>query len=203
MTNMVTQRKYARREVERRWLVDLGGIVGWQELPSRRIDDLYIEGTRLRLRKVTFPGGSAQFKLGCKEQDEGSPHPWLTNIYLDAAEYEALNGLNGLRVTKTRYSLEGGALDVPDQSDRPVIFEREFESEALAEMYEPPTFTREEVTARGTLSDALSAAPSGSARLVCQFTPVEGQSQCRVSLRDAKEPPFESSIARTGGELGS
>lgn len=98
--------KYARIEVERRFLLD--------NLPSglntesihHRIKDNYIPDTRLRLRRVESPSGEViALKLGQKYR---APHQQayqsvMTNIYLNADEYRILAQLGGRFVTKRRY----------------------------------------------------------------------------------------------------
>jgi hypothetical protein len=98
------QSKYARIERERRWLArELPG-----DLPARyeRIDDLYLAGTRLRLRRVSDPDGVViQRKLGQKELIPGSPatHTRITTLYLSAAEYALFEKLPGARLSKRRH----------------------------------------------------------------------------------------------------
>ena len=41
----MTPGKYARPEIERRWLVDLARVPGWEQLPRRHIEDLYLRWT--------------------------------------------------------------------------------------------------------------------------------------------------------------
>jgi CYTH domain-containing protein len=100
--------KYARFELERRFLVD--------HLPERkaqdqgwRITDRYINKTRLRLRRMEpLAGGEAVLKLGQKEVP--SPPDFsrmtITNIYLSPDEYEVFAVLPARELRKTRYSLE-------------------------------------------------------------------------------------------------
>ncbi len=68
----------------------------------------------------------------------------MTNIYLTADEYGVLAALPSTELTKKRYSLEGGYLDVPlDVALRP-RWEREFESMDAAREFSPPAFVLEE-----------------------------------------------------------
>mgnify|MGYP001300036468 CR=1 FL=1 len=96
--------KYARIERERRWLA--------RELPHDlaahfdRIEDLYVAGTRLRLRRVSDPSGRViQRKLGQKELLPGSPptHTRITTVYLSEPEYALLETLPGARLRKRRH----------------------------------------------------------------------------------------------------
>ncbi len=92
--------KYARHERERRFLVR-------SEPPtlhaSRRIEDRYLDGTRLRLRHVRAREQSV-YKLTQKVRiDELDPAAvFVTNIYLSADEYLRLSTLAGSTVAKTR-----------------------------------------------------------------------------------------------------
>lgn len=92
--------KYARPERERRFLVQ-------DEVPSgeaaRLVEDRYLDGTRLRLRRVTL-GGQSVHKLTQKVRPvESDPSEVLiTNMYLSEDEYSFLSTLPGSVVVKTR-----------------------------------------------------------------------------------------------------
>ena len=100
--------KYARFELERRFLVDRPpeGIAedrGW------RISDRYIKNTHLRLRRMQpIHGGEVVFKLGQKHVP--SPPDFsrttITNIYLSPGEYAVLAELEALELHKLRHSIE-------------------------------------------------------------------------------------------------
>ncbi len=97
--------KYAQIEYERRFLL--------RQLPTdldhndfTRIDDVYIPGTRLRLRKMTTPSGEIlALKLTQKysQPDMPATETIITNFYLNEAEYGELAGLNGRSLTKHRH----------------------------------------------------------------------------------------------------
>lgn len=148
--------KYAIAEVERRWLVELSAVGPLEALAFREIEDLYLLGTGLRLRKVLQPSGGAVFKF-CKKYGKTSllSQP-TTNLYLSEAEYNLLAQLSGRRVRKRRYAIAGGALDLYDRGEL-AVFEVEFQSEAEAERYIPPSFVREEVTNNASYSGAALA----------------------------------------------
>ena len=148
--------KYAITEVERRWLVNLDAVGSLEALSFREIEDQYIPGTGLRLRKMHGPSGKAVFKF-CKKYGKVSAlaEP-TTNLYLTEVEYGLLARLAGHRVRKRRYSIAGGSLDVYSQSG-PAVFEAEFNSEAEAEGYKPPSFVGEEITNNATYSGAALA----------------------------------------------
>lgn len=96
--------KYARLEYERRFLVsevpDLSGMA------FRLIEDLYLDGTRLRLRKITRPGEQEpQYKL-CKKYpgDDADLIP-IANLYLTKQEHDVLRALSGKGIRKRRYNI--------------------------------------------------------------------------------------------------
>jgi CYTH domain-containing protein len=91
--------KYARVERERRFLV-----VG--EPPAlgepRLIEDRYLDGTTLRLRRLTV-GGDTVLKLTQKVRwAAGLVEVSTTNTYLSPDEFERLSALPGVPLTKTR-----------------------------------------------------------------------------------------------------
>ena len=62
--------KYAHWVAERRFLVDGRNMPALDDSAARGIEDLYIDGGRLRLRKITMPGGAEpEFKLAKKYAD--------------------------------------------------------------------------------------------------------------------------------------
>jgi CYTH domain-containing protein len=92
--------KYARPERERRFLVGASAPTGDA---GRLIEDRYLEGMSLRLRRVS---GNGQFvyKLTQKVRpDERDPSEVLvTNMYLTEGEYARLCLLPGRELVKTR-----------------------------------------------------------------------------------------------------
>jgi CYTH domain-containing protein len=98
--------KYARIEWERRWLVDsirrppLNGE--WMTM----IEDRYIDGTRMRLRRMTRPAlGEVKWKLTKKyETHDPSARP-IVSSYLTRAEYEVFSHLPARELVKRRYHL--------------------------------------------------------------------------------------------------
>ena len=80
---------------------------------ARLVEDRYLPGTALRLRRVTAPDGSVVHKLGKKYPGAGLSSRPMTNIYLDAAEYAALAALPAALLVKRRHDVGGGfAIDV-------------------------------------------------------------------------------------------
>jgi CYTH domain-containing protein len=93
--------RYARPERERRFLV-VGSPP--REGPARLIEDRYLTGTSLRLRRVRV-GGDTVHKLTQKVRVRGDD-PFevaLTNTYLERAEYALLRELPAGVLRKTRY----------------------------------------------------------------------------------------------------
>ena len=139
--------KYSALEIERRWLVDLSLIDDLGDFPYRLIEDLYIADSRLRLRKIIEHSGNAIFKLG-KKYGKSSPlvEP-ITTLYLTEIEHKQLSSLPGAFISKRRYAIARGSLDIyPSVPPGIAIFELEFESEASARSYRPPHFVTTEVT---------------------------------------------------------
>jgi CYTH domain-containing protein len=98
--------KYARIELERRFL--LGGLPPGVDPASgyRQLEDLYFPGTSLRLRRVTAPSGEVvELKLNQKLEHEPriSSHRIITSFYLGPADYRHLAQLRGARLAKRRY----------------------------------------------------------------------------------------------------
>jgi len=78
----------------------------------RLIEDRYLPGTELRLRKVTASDGTIVFKLGKKYPGAGLSSRPMTNIYLDAAEYAVLAALPAATLVKRRQDAgEGIVID--------------------------------------------------------------------------------------------
>jgi|HubBroStandDraft_6_1064221.scaffolds.fasta_scaffold166644_2 CYTH domain-containing protein len=152
--------KYSIEEIERRWLVDLARIGDYQAFPRRTIQDRYLSGTGLRLRKIQPSDGEPVYKLGKKYGKGASFAEPITNIYLSPQEYAALVGLDGRSVRKVRYAFAGGSLDMySNPNDGLAIFELEFPSLAAADSYVPPPFVREEITDNPHYSGAALAFP--------------------------------------------
>jgi hypothetical protein len=132
--------KYSQLEIERRWLVDLSRIdldcLGEPEI----IEDRYLVGTRLRLRKMSGPKGDV-FKFVKKYGRSGWAEP-ITNLYLDQGEYDVIASLPARCVRKSRFRLDGGSLDLFGEF---AIFEKEFPSIEAAEDYQPGAFVVREL----------------------------------------------------------
>ena len=145
----MTTPKYAQVELERRWRVTQTKLPRLESLPCKRIEDKYLTGTRLRLRKVTAKvtdGPDTVYKL-CKKYGKTHLSEAIVNVYLTQSEYDVLNALPGSCLEKLRYVLESGALDVFGASlSGLMLFELEFATEQKAFSYTPPDFAACEVT---------------------------------------------------------
>lgn len=97
--------RYAVIERERRFLlaqlpVDLN------QAQFTLIEDVYVNNTRLRLRKMTAPDGAVlDLKFGHKfvAADQPAHHTTMTNFYLNEAEFALLSTLSGRRLVKKRF----------------------------------------------------------------------------------------------------
>ena len=106
--------KYARVEEERRFLLssfpadlDIDG-------PFVRIIDHYIDGTRLRLRRIdTSDGKALVYKLGQKYRSPElkAYQTLMTNIYLHETEYDLFLRLPHSPLDKVRYSYHHDGFD--------------------------------------------------------------------------------------------
>jgi CYTH domain-containing protein len=151
------ERLLAWVHVERRASLEGG------EHSCREIDDLYIAGTRLRLRKVTGPSAGVTFKVGKKYGKRVGYAEPITNVYLSEQEYERLAALPGERACKRRYAVCGGSLDVYLEPVAGVaVFEIELHDEGAAASYQPPGFALREITHDEAFSGAALAAAGRS-----------------------------------------
>jgi CYTH domain-containing protein len=105
--------KYARVERERRFL--LLGVPAGPCIRRAEISDLYVAGTRLRLRRAVETTATATTTVRKLTQKIPAPDggPGLiSTLYLNEVEYEVLATLPGARLTKTRYSVPPLGVDV-------------------------------------------------------------------------------------------
>ena len=153
MTSVTIRRmpssKYARVEVERRFL--LGGVPeGAEVLAVHEIDDRYLDGTRLRLRRMALVGGPTQLKLTQKvpDADGRGRQGEITTLYLSEAEHAALARMPGAALTKSRLSIAPYGIDVFHGALAGLFLaEVEFASVEAAAALVPAGFCRAEVTA--------------------------------------------------------
>ena len=145
--------KYARAEVERRFLLDPIPI---DSVEPRQITDHYLDGTQLRLRKVEEPGVPTVYKLGHKQRpdpDDGTV-VFHTTIYLTESEYLLLLGLPSHELHKTRSWLSVGRRDAivdvfHGALEGLVLLEVGFDDRAEAEAFIPPAWVGAETALSG------------------------------------------------------
>ena len=145
--------RYPRPERERRFAVaappDLAGAV-----ESHLVEDRYVVGTRLRLRRMTpVGGGPARHKLGHKVRPDQLDSGLVlhTTVPLTAAEYDLLAVLPGVDLRKVRHVLvESGrrlAVDVFEgRLQGLVLLEVELDEGTDGGAFVPPAFAGAEVT---------------------------------------------------------
>ena len=159
--------KYTKLERERRFLVAPAALPALGA-EFAHYADLYLTGTRLRLRVMTEqPAGRVIYKLTQKRQEPDARVRRITTLYLSRAEYDAFAGLGGARLSKRRHRVTSRGLDwgidvFEGALAGLVLSEREFESEAELHAAAPPSFAALEVTddAAFTGGALASSAPS-------------------------------------------
>jgi CYTH domain-containing protein len=139
--------RYSKLELERRWLVDRRRLPDLAGRPYRRIDDLYLDGGRLRLRAISHPNGARELKLGKKYERSHPAGGPITTLYLTDGEYAAFSSLPGARLAKRRYAVDGFSLDVFEGALTGLaLAEVEVESPAALDAIQPPAWALREVT---------------------------------------------------------
>ena len=142
--------KYTRLEFERRWLVDTAASPALTGLDVILTEDRYIEGTRLRLRRMTR-GGRTVFKLTRKyvtARPEARP---IVTAYLTEREHAVFAALPARVMTKRRFNLAIAgrcwSLDVFEgQLAGLELVEAEAADEVALAALVPPTWAGKEVT---------------------------------------------------------
>ncbi len=158
--------KYARPELERRWLVDATLRPPVETLKFVFIEDRYLADSRLRLRRMARSDGSIVCKLTKKyDSDRPEARPIVT-AYLTEAEHAMLAALPGRMLRKRRYHVAHGGLAWNlDRFEGPLagfeLTEVEAPDEATLAALVPPPWAAKEVThdARyqcGTLAQTLT-----------------------------------------------
>ena len=161
--------KYACVERERRWLC---AEVPWPLVAATEaITDLYVTGTRLRLREAIPADGGAPMRRLSRKGDVSSAVRLLTSIYLAPEEFALLSSLPGRRLMKTRHRLKpmpGAAHLSVDVFEGPlaglIMAEAEFDDMASLEAFATLDFAVREVTDDGRYSGgalAISGLPEG------------------------------------------
>jgi len=141
--------KYARTEFERRWLVGKAARPSLEGVPSTRIEDRYIDGSRLRLRRMSRPDlGETKWKLTKKyEYADASARPIVT-AYLTEPEYKLLRALPACELVKTRYHLwfDGHWWSLDVFASGLELVEAEADDAASLAALVPPAWATKEVT---------------------------------------------------------
>ena len=96
--------KYARFELERRWRVDGNARPDTAGFEPTLIEDRYLDGTRLRLRRMTR-GERVVCKLTKKYETERPEARPVVTAYLTEAEYAVLAALPARAIRKRRYAI--------------------------------------------------------------------------------------------------
>ena len=171
--------KYAQVERERRFLVrEVPRAEPWAR---RAITDLYLEGTRIRLRQsVGIVDGQVEVvrKLTQKLPDVlpvGGRRGTITTMYLDEAEYESLSSLSGRWLTKERLSFPSLGVDVfQGRLAGLIIAEVEFSDDDAMLQFVAPSWCRAEITEHdgltgGNLARIAMLEPGDAARALAEL----------------------------------
>lgn len=154
---------YTKPEIERRWLLQSGEVWDVQATREREIEDRYIDGTRLRLRRVVENGLAPIYKIGKKYEPVQFGFHHVVSTYLSEAEYRLLSSLPARIARKRRLSVHGGALDIYEAPNKRLnIFEVEFSSKEAAAGYLPPFGVDKEITDDPSYSGHALAVPEAA-----------------------------------------
>ena len=142
---------YTVVEHERRWLCR--AVPRALIVRTETITDLYVTGTRLRLREARpVGGGAAKLRLS-RKADVDSRTRLITSIYLPEEEFAVLaTSLPGPRITKIRHRLQSppGALMSVDEFrgelEGLIMVETECTTPDLLAAFPIPDFASREVT---------------------------------------------------------
>ena len=156
--------KYARLEIERRWLVDATAVGELANVPYRLIEDLYIGESRLRLRKITDPSGTAMLQVRQEIRETfaavGADHEPVFDRGRVPSSSRALPG--SLRRSAAIRSPAAPSTCTNGRDAGFMIFELEFEDEAAARRFRPPHFVTTEITGDAAFSGfALASSSAG------------------------------------------
>jgi CYTH domain-containing protein len=166
--------KYARVEIERRFLID---VVPAEAVEPTKITDHYITGTHLRLRKVEEPDGPTVYKLAHKQRPDADVGTVVlhTTIYLTEAEYTLLLSLPARELRKTRAHIaldqHAGIVDAFEGAlEGLVVLEVGFESREERDAFSPPAWAGAETTLSGGELASMSS-DELAARVAAARTP--------------------------------
>lgn len=156
--------KYAHVERERRWRVDPRLRPELEGLPWVAIEDRYIRGTRLRLRRTSNAAPDVEsYKLTKKYEGADPQERLIVTVYLTLAEHKLLAGLEADPLAKRRYRLAFGGLDWSlDRFAGPLegleLLEVEAPDAAELGLLRPPPWAGGEITADPRFEGATLAA---------------------------------------------
>lgn len=144
------ERKYARRERERRFLFE-AQPAGHVER-TVRIADRYLANTRMRLRQAAelAPDGTERsiiYKLTQKLPGPGGGPGLITTMYLTSDEYDLVSLLPAASLHKTRLSIPPLGVDLFEGALTGLVLgEVEFSDDETMAAFVPPVGARAEVT---------------------------------------------------------
>lgn len=143
--------KYLGVERERRWICRFVPRDLIEQ--SHEVSDVYVTGTRLRLREARPVGGGPAMLRLTRKMDVDAHTRLLTSIYLSEHEFALLAAaLRGPRIRKLRHTLRphaGATLSVDEFQDELaglILAEAEFETDDAMRGFAPPDFVEREVT---------------------------------------------------------
>jgi CYTH domain-containing protein len=145
---MQPQHKYARIELERRFLLDQ--FPGHANVVRvRRITDRYIDATGLRLREQNDGSGLTVYKLTQKIPARAgeAQQALITSMYLTRDEFDVLAQLPAKMLSKTRYSVPPFGIDLFEGTLKGLVLaEAEFDSAIEAQALVLPWFILHDVS---------------------------------------------------------
>jgi CYTH domain-containing protein len=153
-TIVVESSKYARIERERKFLLDRYPGDLTPAAPHVQITDNYLTGTRLRLRKIRDPKTNKwtlKFTQKFAPNSQDLSRTMITNVYLNAHEYNMLSVFEANEIRKNRYRFEhhgrhyGIDVFLGDLMGL-ILAEISFETDDELKKFQPPPFAVAEVT---------------------------------------------------------
>jgi CYTH domain-containing protein len=143
--------QYTAVERERRWLCR--EVPRTHVVQTEAITDLYVTGTRLRLREARpVDGGTPMLRLSRKAEIDLHTR-LITSIYLSEAEFAVLAAaLSGVRIAKHRHRLQSlpGVMMLVDEFHGDlaglILAEAEFKTADVLAAFPMPDFAHREVT---------------------------------------------------------
>jgi len=145
--------KYSAVERERRFLVDSVLRPDLSGFPHVLIEDRYLVGTRMRLRRMTDSvTGEVALKFAKKYESADPLARPMSNFYLDEAEYAALASLPAQLLSKRRHAVstgQGGVISIDrflGSLDGLELAEIDLPDDAALRAIVPPSWAQREVS---------------------------------------------------------